>query len=92
MIDSLGYIIAGSFDNKWHYAAVTVGSGGGKLYIDGVQVATGAKSLSDFTSESGVIIGNHSYWGAYSGIIDDLKIYNYVRTPAQILWDYNQGI
>jgi len=79
-------------DNKWHYAAVTVGSGGGKLYIDGVQVATGAKTSSDFTSEAGLVIGNHSYWGAYSGLVDDLKIYNYVRTPAQILWEYNQGM
>jgi hypothetical protein len=27
----------------------------------------------------------------FNGIIDQVKIYNYVRTPAQIAWDYNRG-
>ena len=30
-----------------------------------------------------------SYW--YSGAIDNVKIYNYARSPAQIAWDYNRG-
>ncbi|HRN70951.1 MAG TPA: LamG domain-containing protein, partial [Candidatus Woesebacteria bacterium] len=25
------------------------------------------------------------------GYLDDIRIYNYVRTPAQIAWEYNQG-
>lgn len=27
----------------------------------------------------------------FNGLIDDVRIYNYVRTPAQIAWDYNHG-
>ena len=26
-----------------------------------------------------------------AGIVDEVKIYNYARTPAQIAWDYNRG-
>ena len=29
--------------------------------------------------------------GSMGGIIDEVKIYDYLRTPAQIAWDYNQG-
>jgi hypothetical protein len=28
---------------------------------------------------------------AFYGMIDQVRIYNYVRTPAQIAWDYNKG-
>jgi hypothetical protein len=27
----------------------------------------------------------------FSGVIDDIKLYDYVRTPAQISWDMNRG-
>jgi hypothetical protein len=27
----------------------------------------------------------------FNGMEDDVKVYNYVRTPAQIAWDYNRG-
>lgn len=33
-------------------------------------------------------------WAAsnyFTGLIDDIKIYDYARTPAQIAWDYNGG-
>lgn len=80
-------------DGEWHYGVVTVGSGGGKLYVDGVQVATGAKTASDASGQTGLVIGYHnsSGWGAYQGQLDQLRIYDYVRTPAQIAWEYNRG-
>jgi len=31
----------------------------------------------------------NSYW--LKGFLDDVRIYNYARTPAQIAWDYNRG-
>ena len=36
-----------------------------------------------------VNIGNDA--AHFNGLIDDVKIYNYARTPAQIAWDYNRG-
>lgn len=27
----------------------------------------------------------------FNGIIDEVKVFNYARTPAQIAWDYNRG-
>jgi len=38
-------------------------------------------------------IGDSSQGGMYNfnGSIDDVRIYNYARTPLQILEDYNEG-
>jgi pimeloyl-ACP methyl ester carboxylesterase len=71
-------------DGLWHLASVTVGSGGGKLYVDGVQVATGNKTSSDFTWQTGVVIGNHVSYGAFAGAIDDVQIYNRVLSASEI--------
>jgi hypothetical protein len=71
-------------DNLWHLAAVTVGSGGGHLYVDGAQVATGSKTSSDFTWQTGMVIGNHVSYGAFAGAIDEVHVYNRVLSPAEI--------
>jgi hypothetical protein len=71
-------------DGLWHLAAVTVGNGGGHLYVDGVLVATGNKTASDFNWQSGLVIGNHGSYGAFAGAIDDVRIYNRVLSAAEI--------
>lgn len=68
-------------DNNWHYAAVVVQSGiGQKIYVDGVQVASGNKDSSDFIWDKQLDIGNAQEMisGAYNfkGIIDEVSIYN----------------
>lgn len=86
------YCTTGTFnDGKWHLATVTVGSGGGKLYVDGVQLATGAKTGSDFNWQTGIVIGWHSLWGDFNGMLDDVRVYNRVLSAAEVKRLYNLG-
>jgi hypothetical protein len=79
-------------DNVWHQATVTVGAAaGGKLYLDGVEVASGNKTASDFTWQTGVVLGNQTAWGAMAGLIDDLEIYSGVLSATEVATLYSQG-
>lgn len=73
-------------DNAWHFSAVTVGAaaGGGRLYLDDTQVATGVKNTSDFNWQTGIVLGGHSAWGYYAGLVDDFRVYDRVLTPAEM--------
>ena len=78
--------------SQWSHVAVTRDVSSVKFYINGKYI--------DSYSCSGSISGNGNsvYIGCYNGgpswfngLIDDVKIYNYTRTPAQVAWDYNMG-
>jgi hypothetical protein len=85
--------------NTWSFVTVTWdGSGTGsnvKFYVNGIQRTTsvttnGAGSrVSDVANNLNIGSDDGSY--EFDGIIDDVHVYNYVRTPAQIAWEYNRG-
>jgi hypothetical protein len=83
-------------DDNWHYIAAThdQGTGAINLYVDGVVDATGSTT---YNASSGVnrLGGGYSNGTGtgdlFTGSIDDVKIYNYVRTQAQVAYDYNRG-
>lgn len=89
-------------DGKWHHVAATfTRSSNLVIYVDGVQ--DGSASIAalqgvDINSTQPFTIGTSSYQPTtpdtgtmFNGQIDDVKIYNYARTPAQIAYDYNRG-
>ena len=83
-------------DGKWHHAEWTIdkANNSSKLYIDGKLDVSA--SLTNFTSmsENFKYIGMNNMWGGnqyFNGSIDQVRIFNYARTPAQIAWDYNRG-
>jgi len=84
-------------DGTWHHVAVTFDRDGlARSYVDGkLQYATLNISSKSAVSFSGgtLRIGYDSYSaGSYfNGALDDIKIYDYLRTPAQIAYDYNRG-
>ncbi|MBI3985063.1 MAG: DUF2341 domain-containing protein [Candidatus Levybacteria bacterium] len=84
--------VAPGIASGWHQVAVTISSTDGTiLYWDGVSIGTNALTTS-ITSSLTTRIGRHGNGtDAFNGTIDEVKIYNYVRTPAQVAWDYNQG-
>jgi hypothetical protein len=84
-----------TLDSNWHHFSVVKNGDSGtnlSMYLDGkldgtasvgtVTTPSGAKNIGKWT-ESGLL-----YW---PGNIDQLKIYNYARSAAQIAWDYNRG-
>ncbi|MCX6791333.1 MAG: LamG domain-containing protein, partial [Candidatus Gribaldobacteria bacterium] len=72
--------------NTWYYITLTYPEDGidSTFYINGK--LDGSFSLGSNTELIGYTIGE-----GFSGIIDDVKIYNYVRTAGQVKNDYNKG-
>jgi hypothetical protein len=64
-------------DGNWHYVAAVRQGASGYLYVDGVEVGSGAGSERSLSSIDGVSIGGDSYSSRYyfSGLIDDVRIY-----------------
>lgn len=76
----------------WYHAVATYDGTTMKIYENGVLVKEDAQSLTITTDNNNLIIGGY-YSSSYlfNGLIDDVRIYNYARTPLQILEDYNAG-
>jgi hypothetical protein len=75
-------------NGAWHHLVHTFGgaAGGQKLYVDGAQKASGSKAASDFTWQTGVNIGfsNDASSDYFSGLIDDVRVYNGALSPEQV--------
>lgn len=77
-------------DGNWHFFAVTADPLNGvlKYYLDGEIVQTWdieKTKLFDLTDEA-VLIGNRADLARYyTGFCDDLKVYNYPKTEAELI-------
>jgi len=90
-----------SADSQWHHVAMTFDDAGDRYiyqYIDGKPVDS--YSLHDQCidavendSSENLYLGNGGDNPLYEfeGNIDEIRIFDYVRTPAQIAWSYNKG-
>jgi hypothetical protein len=93
-----GRIDAGSISlDEWtHLAFNYVNNGDMDLYINGSlagsDTISGTVQSDDWPSELLVgkcdSVSNPRY---FEGIVDQVRIYDYARTPAQIAWEYNKG-
>ena len=64
-----------------------------RLYVNGVQVSTRTIGGNILTSTSPLRIGGNSIWGEYfSGLIDEVRIYNRPLTATEIQTDMNTAI
>jgi hypothetical protein len=85
-------------DGLWHHVAAVYNRNAScttsdiLIYLDGIQESTTVLASSGNSNQD---IDNDGLWiggpTSFLGPIDDVRIYNYARTPAQIAWDYNQG-
>lgn len=82
-------------DNKWHHVVVTFQSGttnGTILYIDGVAKLTTTMTIVNQNQSMSFGTGNSTANGQdFNGLMDQVRLFNYTRTPAQVAWDYNRG-
>lgn len=82
--------------NVWTHVEGVNNAGSLNLYINGVlQTGTNVPYMADtidylFIGKAS-ISGDPHFWDPFKGRIDDIRIFNYARTPAQIAWDYNKG-
>ena len=88
-------------DSYWHHIVAIYDSAAQTLdmYLDGIPAATQVTGVqsSIYDSDGNLTIGvelssGSPAGGSYgNGIIDDVRIYDYVRTPEQIVEDMNAG-
>lgn len=83
-------------DGTWKYIVLVLNSGTPYMYINGVSdtVTVGASggTVTTKANNENVKIGTRGNLAfPFNGQIDQVRIFNYARTPAQIAWDYNRG-
>jgi glucose/arabinose dehydrogenase/fibronectin type 3 domain-containing protein len=79
--------------NAWTHLAMSYDGTNVRLYVNGTQAAALALSGSILTSNSPLRIGGNTVWSEwFSGLVDDIRIYNRVLTQAQIQIDMNTPV
>ncbi len=82
--------------NTWHHIVIERNGNSPLIFIDGI-----SQTVTELTPIAGKTLPNIAanlkigYDGSdyhFNGSIDDVRIYNYARTQAQILQDYNAGL
>ncbi|MDD5397232.1 MAG: DUF2341 domain-containing protein [Candidatus Moranbacteria bacterium] len=103
VVTSTGTPFAAYADGKWHMITTVFDrTGNMSLYVDGAlknstsisgQAAVDMQSTDPFyVGQYGNATGTGPLAGYYfNGSVDNAKVYNYARTPAQIAWDFNRG-
>ncbi len=76
--------------NTWVHVAVTYDNTAVSLFEDGVLVETGTVTLNSDASQSLFLGARHSnngtgFYDAFTGIIDEVRIWDVARTPSEIL-------
>jgi glucose/arabinose dehydrogenase/chitodextrinase len=79
--------------NTWTHLATTYDGATLRLWVNGVQVSSKAQTGTLKTSSNPLTIGGDSIYGQYfSGLIDEVRVYNVARTQAQIQSDMATAI
>ncbi len=95
-----------SNDTNWHHLVMvfdgTLSGNANRLkgYIDGVQQTltfngacpTNAPATTDSATTDTLMFGKDGFGANYSdGSIDQVRLFDYARTPTHVAWDYNKG-
>ncbi|MCB0176126.1 MAG: LamG domain-containing protein, partial [Anaerolineae bacterium] len=83
-------------DSRWHhFAAIKSGTASITMYIDGLQASQNASlsATSSLNTDSSLYIGNDTDGGSngWVGFLDQIVVYNYARSAAQVKVDHNGG-
>jgi hypothetical protein len=82
-------------DGMWHHIVLHYDGSNLSLFVDGKKENSMSVNGSVGTGSSLVRIGARSWSPGttnFNGLIDDVRIYNYARSPEQIMRDYNAGL
>ena len=77
----------------WSHLAATYDGSVLALYVNGVQVSTLLASGSIVTSAGGLKVGGNAVWGEwFSGLVDEVRLYNRALTATEIQGDMARPI
>jgi fibronectin type 3 domain-containing protein len=89
LLDGTGTLPA----NTWSHVAFTYDGTTERLYVNGTQVESVAVSGAINTSTGALKIGGDAIWGEwFSGLIDEVRVYNRALSVAEIGQDMNTSI
>ncbi|MFG6200459.1 LamG-like jellyroll fold domain-containing protein [Nonomuraea sp. JJY05] len=79
--------------NQWSHLAVTYNGTIITLYLNGTQIDQ-TPMTGDLRDDGGVLrLGGNSIWGEFfSGVIDEVRVYNRVQSAAEIQTDMNTPV
>ena len=84
---------AGLAVNAWTHLAATYDGAAVRLYVNGVQAASVARTGTIASSTSPVEFGGDTFYGqVFDGLIDEVRIYNVALSAAQIVSDMNTPV
>ncbi len=79
--------------NAWTHVALTYDGTTQRLYVNGTQVATRATTGTIQATDNPLWIGGNNPYGEYfTGLIDDVRIYNRALTQTDIQTDLSSGV
>jgi PKD repeat protein len=79
--------------NQWSHLATTYDGQYQRLYVNGIEAAKRAQSGTIKTSAGALKIGGNSIWGEwFSGVIDEVRIYNKALAASEIQGDMNKSV
>jgi chitodextrinase len=79
--------------NTWTHVSATYDGSTLRVYVNGVQQASRAVSGAISTSTGALRIGGNSVWGEYfSGLIDDVRVYNRALSASELQTDMNTPV
>ncbi|MEX0676880.1 MAG: LamG-like jellyroll fold domain-containing protein [Pirellulales bacterium] len=79
--------------NTWTHLAATYDGANLRLFVNGAQISTSARTGTIQASNNPLQIGGDSIFGQYfAGLIDEVRVYNGALTAAQIQADMNTPI
>ena len=76
-------------EGSWYHLTVVKSGLTYTLYKNGILENSGTRNDVDLSGVSAGRRGDGLWY--YDGKVDNIQVYNYARTPAQIAWDYNRG-
>jgi hypothetical protein len=84
--------------NQWYFVSLVYDGTNEKAYLNGQfkdsytcsRSAPGTQYLA-FGAMDTQTSGGFNDTGYFQGRIDQVQLFNYARTPAQVAWDYNRG-
>ena len=77
----------------WTHLAETYDGSSVRLYVNGTPVSTTAAAGSMVSSTAPLEIGGNTIWGEYfSGLIDEVRVYNRALSAAEIQQDMSTAI
>ncbi|MEP3388886.1 MAG: LamG-like jellyroll fold domain-containing protein, partial [Reichenbachiella sp.] len=82
-------------DDTWHHVAMTFDhavANGSHIYLDGIEILEFTYDVGAFNISNGLVLGSNISTVFFNGTMDEVMVWNDIRTPSEITSDAEFGI